>query len=286
MGLKIYINGEWLEKENAKISVFDHGLLYGDGVFEGMRTYNGKVFRLRQHLQRLVESGRAIGLEMPMSADEFEKAIYETMKVNGLEEAYVRLVVTRGIGDLGLDPESCGTPEVILITGKLALYPPELYENGLAVIIAKTRRNLAAALNPRLKSLNYLNNILAKREATAAGLKEALMLNADGFVAEATGENIFIVKDGVLETPPTDAGILVGITRQAVMELAEKNGIPVRERRLKPDDIYTAEECFLTGSAAEMAPIVQVDGRPIGTGKPGPVMKKLLQAFRELASSE
>jgi branched-chain amino acid aminotransferase len=286
MGLKIYINGEWLEKENAKISVFDHGLLYGDGVFEGMRTYNGKIFRLRQHLQRLVESGRAIGLEMPMSADEFEKAIYETMKVNGLEEAYVRLVVTRGIGDLGLDPESCGTPEVILIAGKLALYPPELYENGLAVIIAKTRRNLATALNPRLKSLNYLNNILAKREATAAGLKEALMLNADGFVAEATGENIFIVKDGVLETPPTDAGILVGITRQAVMELAEKNGIPVRERRLKPDDIYAAEECFLTGSAAEMAPIVQVDGRPIGTGKPGPVMKKLHQAFRELASSE
>jgi len=286
MGLKVYINGEWLEKENAKISVFDHGLLYGDGVFEGMRTYHGKIFRLRQHLQRLVESGRAIGLELPMSADELEKAIYETMKVNGLDEAYVRLVVTRGVGDLGLDPESCGTPEVIIITGKLALYPPELYENGLDVIIARTRRNLADALNPRIKSLNYLNNILAKCEATAAGLKEALMLNADGFIAEATGENIFIVKDGVLETPPTDAGILVGITRQAVMELAEQRGITVRERQLSPDDIYDADECFLTGSAAEMAPVVKVDGRPIGTGKPGPVMKKMLQAFRELASSE
>lgn len=282
MGLKVYINGELFEKDEAKISVLDHGLLYGDGVFEGIRAYNGNVFQLDRHIERLFNSAKAIRLQIPMSREALKEAIRKTLKANNLSEAYIRVVITRGVGTLGLDPWKCSNPQVIIITDSIALYPGELYEKGLEIVTASTRRIPPACLSPHIKSLNYLNNILAKVEGLNAGCIEALMLNTDGFVAECTGDNVFIVRDRHLYTPKPSAGILLGITRQVVMELARKEGYPVSEVDMTLYDLYTASECFLTGTAAEVVPVTKVDGRVIGNGKPGPVTKKLLSMFREL----
>jgi branched-chain amino acid aminotransferase len=282
MSLKIYINGQLYDKEDAKISVYDHGLLYGDGVFEGMRSYGGKVFRLTEHLDRLWNSAKAICLEIPMSKDAMARAVQETLRANAIEDGYIRLVVTRGAGTLGLDPNRCSNPQVIIITDYIALYPPEFYENGLQIVTASTIRNHTAALSPRIKSLNYLNNILAKIEGLQAGCVETLMLNHKGEVAECTGDNIFIVAKGDLLTPPNDAGILEGITRHAVLELARASGLAVREVSMSRHDVYVADECFLTGSAAEIVPVVKVDNRKIGSGKPGPITLDLTRQFHEL----
>jgi branched-chain amino acid aminotransferase len=282
MSLKIYINGQLYDKEDAKISVYDHGLLYGDGVFEGLRSYNGRVFRLQQHLQRLWDSAKAIWLEIPMTRDAMAKAVNDTLAANGIKDGYIRLVVTRGAGSLGLDPNRTSNPQVIIIADKIALYPAEFYEHGLEIITAATMRNHPAALSPRIKSLNYLNNILAKIEGLKAGCVEALMLNHKGEVAECTGDNIFLVRRGVLLTPPTDAGILEGVTRDAVIELARAAGIEVRETSLTRHDVYIADECFLTGSAAEVIPVVKVDNRTIGDGKPGPITRDLKERFHRL----
>src|SRR5437870_7714379 len=283
---KIYISGKYYDKPDAKISVYDHGLLYGDGVFEGIRIYHGKVFRLREHILRLYESARSIKLEMPLNREQLEDAVKSTVQANNKREGYIRLVVTRGAGYLGLDPRKASNPQVIIIVDDIALYPPELYENGLEIMTVSTIRNHPNALNPRIKSLNYLNNILAQVEAVQAGCFEALMLNHKGEVAECTGDNIFIVKRGVLKTPPPDAGILVGITRNAIIELARADGIPVQETALTRHDVYTADECFLTGTAAEVIPVVHCDGRPIGIGTakptPGPITRKLRERFQQL----
>jgi branched-chain amino acid aminotransferase len=282
MSLKIYISGQHYAKEDAKISVYDHGLLYGDGVFEGMRSYGGKVFRLAEHLDRLWDSAQSIWLKIPMTREEMAQAVNQTLKLNGITDGYIRLVVTRGSGTLGLDPNKCPKPEVIIITDHIQLYPEEFYKNGLEIITASTIRNHSAALSPRIKSLNYLNNILAKIEGLKAGCVEALMLNAKGEVAECTGDNIFLVKRGQLLTPPIDAGILEGITRNAVIELAGQAGVVVKEIALTKHDVYTADECFLTGSAAEVIPVVKIDSRVIGTGKPGPVTCDLRERFHKL----
>ncbi len=282
MSLKIFINGQLFDKDDAKISVYDHGLLYGDGVFEGMRSYNGRVFRMEQHLRRLWDSAKAIWLEIPMSREALAAAVNETLRANRLTDAYIRLVVTRGAGSLGLDPNRTSHPQVIIITDKIQLYPDELYEQGLEIVTVNTQRNHPAALSPRIKSLNYLNNILAKIEGLQAGCVEALMLNHKGEVAECTGDNIFLVRDGVLSTPPKEAGILEGVTREAVMELATQAGITVREQPLTKHDVYIADECFLTGTGAELIPVVKIDGRVIGTGKPGPVTKDLVNRYHAL----
>ena len=279
MGTKVWLNGKLVDREDAKISVFDHGLLYGDGVFEGIRSYSGRVFRLKEHIRRLFDSAKGIRLAIPMTADELAKAIADTLQANGLKDAYIRVVVTRGVGTLGLDPNRCQSPTVFIITDKIELYPPELYENGLEIITAATMRNHPNAVNPRLKSLNYLNNILAKIEAIDAGTLEAVMLNHQGFVAECTGDNLFIVRDGVLFTPPIAAGILEGITRDEILAIAEDFGIKVREENLTRHDLYVADECFLTGTAAEVVPVVRIDKRTIGDGHPGPVTKRLLEEF-------
>jgi branched-chain amino acid aminotransferase len=279
MGQKVWLNGKLVDREDAKISVFDHGLLYGDGVFEGIRSYGGKVFRLKEHVRRLFDSANGIRLAIPMTPDQVAKAITETLETNGLKDAYIRVVVTRGVGTLGLDPNRCSSPTVFIITDRIELYPPELYENGLEIITAATMRNHPNAVNPRLKSLNYLNNILAKIEAIDAGTLEAVMLNHQGFVAECTGDNLFIVRDGVLFTPPIAAGILEGITRDEIIAIAGDFGIKVREENLTRHDLYVADECFLTGTAAEVVPVVQIDKRTIGQGKPGPVTKRLLEEF-------
>jgi branched-chain amino acid aminotransferase len=282
MSLKVYISGQLYDKDDAKISVYDHGLLYGDGVFEGMRIYGGKVFRMQEHLDRLWNSAKAIWLEIPMTPDDLAKAVDETVAANGLVDGYVRLVVTRGAGTLGLDPNRTSNPRVIIIADKITLYPQEYYENGLEIITVSTMRNHPAALSPRIKSLNYLNNILAKIEGLQAGCEEALMLNHKGEVAECTGDNIFLVKRGQLLTPPIDAGILEGITRAVVIELAAEAGITVREIPLTRHDVYIADECFLTGSAAEVVPVVKVDSRRIGDGRPGPVTRQLMTRFHEV----
>lgn len=282
MALKVYINGKLYDKEDAKISVYDHGLLYGDGVFEGLRAYSGKVFRLQQHLDRLWASAKAICLAIPMSMDEMAKAVNDTLAVNNLKDAYIRLVITRGAGALGLDPNRTSNPQVIIITDHIALYPKELYENGMEIVTASTIRNHPQALSPRIKSLNYLNNILAKIEGLQAGCQEALMLNHLGFVAECTADNIFLVKQGEVFTPPLDAGVLEGITRDAVIDVAREAKIQVREETLSRHDVYIADECFLTGSGAEIIPVIKVDNRIIGTGKPGPVTKELTRRFHEL----
>ncbi|MHC4592162.1 MAG: branched-chain-amino-acid transaminase [Planctomycetota bacterium] len=281
MGLKVYINGELYEKENARISVYDHGLLYGDGVFEGIRAYNGRIFRCKEHVDRLFASARAIALEIPMSKEEVADAMRATLDANGLTDAYIRLVVTRGVGTLGLDPYECSEPQVIIITDSVSLYPREYYEKGLELVTVSTLRNHPNALNPRIKSLNYLNNILAKIECLQAGVIEAIMLNKEGYVAECTGDNIFIVKDGKLLTPPVHAGILEGITRDVVMELAREAGIGALERDMTRFDLYVADECFLTGTAAEIIPVVRIDSRDIGDGTPGPLTLKLLAMFRQ-----
>ena len=282
MSLKVYIDGKLYDKEDAKISVYDHGLLYGDGVFEGIRSYGGKVFRMAAHLDRLWHSAKAIWLTIPLSKDEMAAAIEQTLAVNGIRDGYIRVVVTRGSGSLGLDPNKCGHPQVIIITDYIQLYSEELYRNGLEIITVSTMRNHPAALSPRIKSLNYLNNILAKIEGLQAGCTEAMMLNHKGEVAECTGDNIFLVRNGCLLTPPTEAGILEGITRDAVIELASASGIVVRETALTKHDVYIADECFLTGTAAELIPVVKVDSRVIGDGTPGPITRDLLERFHKM----
>jgi branched-chain amino acid aminotransferase len=279
---KVYIAGLLVPKEDAMISVFDHGLLYGDGVFEGLRAYGGKVFRLREHVERLWDSAKAIWLTIPMSQDEMSKAINDTVLANGIDDGYIRVVVTRGAGTLGLDPNRCSNPQVIIIADSISLYPAELYEKGLDIVTVSVMRNHPAACSPRIKSLNYLNNILAKIEGLQAGCIEALMLNHKGEVAECTGDNIFLVRKGILYTPPIDAGILEGVTRDAVIELAELAGIEVREIPLTKHDVYIADEVFLTGTAAEVVPVVKVDSRTIGAGKPGPVTLDLKKRFHAL----
>ncbi len=282
MSLQIYISGKYYDKEHAKISVYDHGLLYGDGVFEGMRSYHGKVFRLNEHLDRLWDSARSIWLNIPISKEQMATAVNDTLAKNSIRDGYIRLIVTRGSGTLGLDPNKCPVPEVIIITDHIQLYPKEFYDNGLKIVTAATVRNHTAALSPRIKSLNYLNNILAKIEGLRAGCVEALMLNTQGEVAECTGDNIFIAKNGVLFTPPIDAGILEGITRNAVIELAEAAGITVKQIPLSRHDVYIADEVFLTGSAAEVIPVVEIDSRSIGDGKPGPMTKQMTSKFHQL----
>ncbi|MFW6189088.1 MAG: branched-chain-amino-acid transaminase [Planctomycetota bacterium] len=282
MGSKVFINGELYEKEQARISVFDHGLLYGDGVFEGIRVYHGRIFRCRDHVERLFESARGIALPIPMSRDQIVEAMERTLSANGLDDAYIRLVVTRGVGTLGLDPRKCSEPQVIIITDSISLYPREFYQRGLSLVTVATVRNHPNALSPRIKSLNYLNNILAKIECLEAGVEEGIMLNKDGLVTECTGDNLFIVEDGRLATPPVHAGILAGITRRVVLELAAEAGIGAEERDLSRFDLYSADECFLTGTAAEVVPVVRIDGRRIGDGRPGEVTQQLLGKFREL----
>ncbi len=286
MSLKVWISGNLVDKADAKISVFDHGLLYGDGVFEGIRSYAGQVFRLGPHIDRLYESARAIHLVIPMPKEELAQAVLDTLAANHLTDAYIRLVVTRGAGSLGLDPRKTSHPQVIIITDSIQLYPAEVYAGGLKIITSGTIRNNPAALNPRVKSLNYLNNIMAKIEGTNAGCLEALMLNSEGKVAECTGDNIFIVRRGQVHTPSIDSGILEGITRDAVIELARAAGLTVVERSMDRHDIYTADECFLTGTAAEVIPVISVDGRPIGDGTPGPVTRDLLRRFHALVRGE
>ncbi|MEO1615708.1 MAG: branched-chain-amino-acid transaminase [Planctomycetota bacterium] len=282
MSRQIYINGEYFASEDAKISVYDHGLLYGDGVFEGLRSYSGKVFRLHEHLVRLAESAHVISLPLPISIEQLADDVKETLRKNEIQDGYIRLIVTRGSGPLGLDPFKCSDPQIIIIADTISLYPDSYYEDGLELVTASTIRNHPAALSPRIKSLNYLNNILAKMEGLKAGCIETLMLNHKGEVAECTGDNIFLVKSGRLLTPPIEAGILEGITRNVVIELAEKAGIPVDQIPLTRHDVYVADECFLTGSAAEVIPAVKLDDRPIGGGEVGPITKQLNQAFREL----
>lgn len=285
MALQIYISGKFYDKENAKISVYDHGLLYGDGVFEGMRSYAGKVFRMKEHIDRLYESANAICLTIPMSKSEMEAAVYETLTKNALVDAYIRLVITRGAGSLGLDPNQTSDPQIIIIADSIKLYPAEFYDKGLKIVTASTIRNHPAAFSPRVKSLNYLNNIMAKIEGLRAGCIEAVMLNHKGEVAECTGDNIFIVKHGVLMTPPKDAGILEGITRNAILDLAKRLGMTAFEQSMTRHDLYVADECFLTGSAAEVIPVIDIDGRSISDGKVGPITSKLIAAFKELVRS-
>ena len=278
----VYLNGKLVDKEKATISVFDHGLLYGDGVFEGIRCYDRLIFKLNEHIDRLYRSADAIELKMPMTKANMIKAVIETLKANALQDAYIRLVVTRGQGDLGLDPRKCKTPTVFIITDKISLYPKKFYQKGLEIITAKTKRNLAAALDPRIKSLNYLNNILAKIDAIKSGVEEAIMLTYNDYVAECTGDNIFIVRDGRLMTPPTDVGALEGITRNAVIGLAKKIGMPFREKMLKLEEVYSADEVFLTGTAAEIIPVTKIDKRRIGDGKPGETTPRLMEEFKIL----
>ena len=279
--MKIYLNGDLVAKEDAKISVFDHGLLYGDGVFEGIRLYSGCIFKLEEHLERLEFSAKAILLDLPLDREQLRKAVCDTCRANNLENGYVRLVVTRGPGHLGLTPEGCGPGNVIIIADNIQLYPEELYEKGLKIISVPTRRINASALPPAIKSLNYLNNILAKIEAKKVGFQEALMLNDKGEIAECTGDNVFMISKGVLYTPPLDAGSLRGITRGAVIDLAAEINLPCREQALTRYDLWTAEECFLTGTAAEVIPCVEVDHRKIGDGAPGSITRRLIELFRK-----
>jgi len=285
--MKIYIDGKFCDKENAKISVFDHGLLYGDGVFEGIRSYNRRVFKLKEHIDRLFESSRSIMLKIPLSKEQLIKAVVQTIKANKLDNAYIRLVVTRGEGDLGLDPRKCHKgATVVIIADRIALYPEKLYREGLTIVTVPTVRNLPEALNPQIKSLNYLNNILAKIEAGNAGCDEAIMLDSLGYVAECTGDNIFVAKNGHLYTPPQCMGTLRGITRDSVLEIARKNKIPAHEHVITRHEVYISDECFLTGTAAEIIPVVKVDGRIIGNGSPGKLTLSLIKKFKELTSKD
>ncbi len=285
--MKVYINGRFYDKENAKISVFDHGLLYGDGVFEGIRSYNRLVFKLKEHIDRLYESAHSIMLNIPLKKEEMIKAVVATLKKNSLKDAYIRLVVSRGEGDLGLDPRKCrGNATIIIITDKIMLYPEKFYRDGLSIITVPTVRNLPEALNPQIKSLNYLNNILAKIEATNCGYDEAIMLDSLGYVAECTGDNIFIVKGGHLYTPPQCMGTLRGITRDSILDIAKKDKIPVHEHVISRHEVFISDECFLTGTAAEIIPVVKVDGRVIGEGRPGKLTLSLMKKFRELTKKQ
>lgn len=282
MSRQVYLNDRLVPSEQATVSVLDHGLLYGDGVFEGIRVYEGRVFLLTEHVTRLFESARAIRLQVPLSEEQVRTAVEETVAANGLDDGYVRLIVTRGSGTLGLDIRRTSNPQIIIIADTISLYPQEMYERGMALVTASTIRNHSAALSPRIKSLNYLNNILAKIEGTDAGAAEALMLNHKGEVAECTGDNIFIVKNGGLRTPSPEAGILEGITRNAVIGLAQEAGYRVDQTALTRHDVYTADECFLTGTAAEVIAVVSLDNRAIGTGEPGPITRDLLERFRKM----
>lgn len=295
MELQIYLDGKWYPKNEAKVSVFDHGLLYGDGVFEGIRAYKGLVFKLEDHLKRLWESAHTIMLKIPMEVSEMKAAIIETLKRNQLTDAYIRVVVTRGVGDLGLSPWLCKKATVFIITDKIALYPKDLYQTGLEIITVPTVRNLPEAVNPSIKSLNYLNNIMAKIEAKNGGCIEALMLNHQGYVAECTGDNVFMIKktgkgstlkDFILLTPPTYLGALKGITRQAILEIAAKIKMPFEERVITRHDLFNADEVFLTGTAAEVIPVVKIDGRGIGGGHPGKITKLLLKHFHEMTHKD
>lgn len=281
----IYLDGEFLSEDEAKISVFDHGVLYGDGVFEGIRAYNGRIFRCEDHIDRLYAAAKAIMLDIPLSKKEMTKVLLETCKKNNLKDGYIRLVVTRGKGDLGLSPTNCPKACVFCIAADIKLYPEEMYTKGMPIITSTQRRNKATIVDPQIKSLNYLNNILAKIEANRAGVQEALMLNHDGIVAECTGDNIFIVKDKIIYTPPIHVGILDGITRRTIMELAEQLGYKVIEKEFTLFNVYNADECFLTGTAAEAIPVTSVDGRMIGEGVAGPATKALLASFKEYANS-
>ena len=280
--MKVYIDGKYYDERNARVSVFDHGLLYGDGIFEGIRAYNGRVFKLKEHIDRLFCSAKAILLNLPMSHEDIMAAVVETCRRNKIRDGYIRLVVTRGIGTLGLNPNRCKNPSVIIIAGKIQLYRQEFYQRGMEIVTVPTTRNLHSALNPAIKSLNYLNNVLARIEANTAGCEEAILLNAEGFVCECTGDNVFIIKERHLFTPPLSAGALYGITRRVVMEMAEESGLTVSEPNLTRYDLFNADECFLTGTGAELVPIVKVDGRVIGEGKRGPVTEKLMTQYRAL----
>jgi branched-chain amino acid aminotransferase len=284
--MKIFLDGKFVPEAEAKISVFDHAVLYGDGVFEGIRLYHGRIFRLEEHIDRLFDSAKALLLEIPMTKAALIEACCAACRENQLTDGYIRLVVTRGVGNLGLNPFSCKKPSVFIIAATIELYPPSVYAEGIQLITAATLRNHPNAVSPAIKSLNYLNNILARIEAVKAGTVEALMLNGEGFVAECTGDNVFVVRDGKLMTPPVSAGALNGITRGVVIELAGQLGIPVGEGNLTRYDVMTAEECFLTGTAAELAPVVSLDGRMIGSGRPGPVTLQLTAEFRKLTRSE
>jgi branched-chain amino acid aminotransferase len=286
MSRVVYINGEFVPVEDARTSVYDHGLLYGDGAFEGIRVYSGRVFKLREHIQRLYRSAHALMIDLPLSQEEMEEVVLTTLRKNGITDGYVRITITRGVG-LGLDPRVCKNPTIIVMTDKLSLYPEEMYRDGLHVVTVSTRVPPAQCLEPRIKSLGkYVCNIQAKLEANRVGAGEGLMLNTQGYVAEATGDNIFIVRSGKLITPPPYAGILEGITRNTVMDLARDMGIPVEEKLFTLFDVYTADECFLTGTAAEVIPVVRVDGRTIGSGKPGDITKRLIEAFHALTKVE
>ena len=286
MGLKIYMNDRLVDKDEAVVSVFDHGLLYGDGVFEGIRSYNGLVFKLREHLDRLFESARTLMLRIPMSKEELVKATVLTLRANHLKDAYIRLVVTRGVGDLGLDPRKCPKPTLFIIADKIILYPKEYYDKGLVLATVSTVRNHPEALNPQLKTLNYLNNILAKIEATNAGVDEAILLNAQGYVTECTGENIFFIRGKAAYTPPPYVGILKGITRAVVMRIARENGLSVHEEVFTRHDLYTADEVFLTGTAAEIVPVVKIDNRVIGSGRPEAMTLRLMKEFKKSTLKE
>ena len=279
---KIYIDGKFYSEANAKVSVFDHGLLYGDGIFEGIRFYNGRVFRLEQHLERLWNSARSICLDIPMTRQEMTEALLETIRQNHLPDGYIRLVVTRGVGNLGLNPEQCKNPSVIIIVATIALYHEDFYRKGLSIVTVATRRSNPASLNPAVKSLNYLNNVMARIEANLASADEALMLNDAGNVAECTADNVFIIKHGQIFTPPITAGALQGITRSVVFDIAGEFDIKVIEADFTRHDIFVADECFLTGTAAEIVPVVKADGRIIGNGKPGPITTRIIARFREM----
>lgn len=283
--MKIYLDGKYCDEKNAKVSVFDHGLLYGDGIFEGIRAYNGRVFRLKEHIDRLFYSAKAILLEIPLPHAALMKAVVETCRRNKLRDGYIRLVVTRGVGTLGLNPNRCKNPSVIIIADKIQVYPKEMYERGMDIVTVPTARNLHSAVNPAIKSLNYLNNILAKIEANNAGVEEAIMLNSEGYVAECTADNIFIAKAGQLFTPPLSAGALYGVTRGVVMDLAREAGLTVTEPNLTRYDMFNADECFLTGTGAEIIPVIKIDGRVIGTGKPGPITRSLVQKYHKLTQA-
>lgn len=281
MGLIVYVDGRYLPQEQAVVSVFDHGFLYGDGVFEGIRAYDGVVFRLEEHLIRLYQSAKTIGMEVPIPLAEMEQVVLETIRKNKLRDAYIRLVISRGYGDLGLDPRKCPKPTIVCIASTITLYPEAMYKNGLEVIITSTRKNRHDVLSPRVKSLNYLSNVMAKQELNRAGVLEGIMLTVDGYVAEATADNIFIVSKGIIYTPPKFIGILEGVTRNAVIELAKQAGLEVREEVFTPHDLYNADEVFLTGTAAEVIPVAKIDGRTIKDGIPGDITKQLTEAFRQ-----
>jgi len=284
--MKVFLDGQLVDKADAKISVFDHGLLYGDGIFEGIRLYDRNIFRLEEHLERFEFSAKALLMDLPWSREEIREAVCETCRANGLVDGYIRLIATRGVGDLGLSPWNCPRPALIVIADKIALYPEEHYEKGLEIVTVPTRRNNPASLNPAIKSLNYLNNILAKIEAEQFGALEGIMLNDQGLVAECTGDNIFVLQKGVIYTPSAQQGALKGITRDSIFDIGRELDLAIEEHELTRYDIWNAEECFLTGTGAEVIPAVSLDGRKIGTGKPGPVFKRVLQAFRKLVRTD